>query len=434
MSKSEQWLATHAHAPSEIRLGLERVEKVLRQLNLPEAKATIVVAGTNGKGSVTALLTAMLTAAGFNNGCHTSPHLLHIGERVQVNGVAASDDELLQALQTADAARQQVAVELTYFELITLAAAVHFARRGCEIIIQEVGLGGRLDAVNVFSPTVTIITNIGIDHIEYLGAGRDSIAVEKAGVCRRDKPVIVGDAHPPPALCAEIRRIGAKPLFINHDFSATANGRFWHYHCARRDLRNLPPPAILGGHQITNAACALAALQQLPSDFWPGVGGIRGGLHAVTLPGRTQVLPGQPTTVLDVAHNTAAAAVLERFLFEMGYFPQTRAVVGMMARKDAAAFAAALDPRIDAWYLARPRQGDLSAKDLAAALDNGRRRIHLFSSIAAATTKAHADSNENDRILITGSFLTVSESLTTYNNDKPPPLAHDDTHTLRHQT
>ena len=406
-SATERWLARHARLPTDIDLGLERVRHVWGVLAEPLTMPIIIVGGTNGKGSVCALLAAILSAAGYRVGCYTSPHVSTIGERVRIGDDAVADDHLLEALKTVAAAGQSVS--LTYFELLTLAAALLFARARCHVSILEVGLGGRLDAVNVFSPAVSLITNVAMDHTDYLGDTVAAIAVEKAGICRLAKPLIVGDNDPEPALLSAASQQGAIMRLRGRDFNVFMGDRCWDYDGLQRRLSNLPLPALLGGHQIINAACGLAALESLPNEYWPGVGAIRAGLHAVRLPGRTQVLPGLPVTVLDVAHNPAAAVTLERFLFAMGYYPTTRAVLGMLARKDIDGFAGALAQRVDEWFVARPKGGDLSADAMAATLSAVGHTVTACPTIAAAMAQARAKSADNDRILVTGSFLTVAD-------------------------
>lgn len=408
----EQWLQAHARPPTQIQLGLERVQAVWQRLDAAPAAPVITVGGTNGKGSVCHLLAAILAAAGFRAGCYTSPHLLQFGERVRINGASTPDAAMLAALRRTAAAARAAGTDLTYFELTTLAALLVFASKQCEVMVLEVGLGGRLDAVNIIDPTVAVITNIGLDHTEYLGDTRDKIAVEKAGICRAGRPVVIGDEQPPPALAREVQRRGAVALTIGQDFKYQ-RGRFWHYRGCRHRLANLPAPALAGAHQQHNAALALCALEQLPPDYWPGSGAIRRGLHAVELPGRGQVLPGAPLTVLDVAHNVAAAAVLERQLFDMGYSPRTVAVLGMLARKDIAGFVSALARRIDHWHIAAPQGGDLTAEEIAAAVQKTGAAATAHSSIADAADAARADAGDGGRIVVTGSFLTVADYLQT---------------------
>ena len=292
-SQVEQWLQENAHPPQHIALGLERLHAVRAQLNLHLPMPIVTVAGTNGKGSVCHLLAAILGAAGFRVGCYTSPHLLHFGERITMDGAPAPEGEILAALRQTAAAAAACNADLTYFELTTLAAALLFAQRECEIAVLEVGLGGRLDAVNLFDTDVAVITNIAMDHMEYLGDTRDAIAREKAGICRAGKPAVLADVDPPAALLPAVQERGAQALLLGRDFSHDG-GRHWHYRGIGRHLANLPPPQLPGAHQLRNAATALAALECLPPACWPGAGAVRRGLHAVQLPGRAQVLAGAP--------------------------------------------------------------------------------------------------------------------------------------------
>ncbi|MCH9704519.1 MAG: bifunctional folylpolyglutamate synthase/dihydrofolate synthase [Proteobacteria bacterium] len=408
--KIEQWLAQYARPPSEINLGLAHLQQVRQQMQLTLPQPLITVGGTNGKGSVCHLLAAILTAAGFRVGCYSSPHIFHFSERIKICDIEADNDLILQALITTSTAAQAANAELTYFELTTLAAAHLFAAAACDIVILEVGLGGRLDAVNLFDADVAVITNIGIDHIEFLGDTRDKIAIEKAGIGRADKPLVVGDPAPPPALMTTLAEKKVNAYYIGQDFSAEG-GRFWNYNGRQHRFANLPQSALTGAHQRENAATALCALECLAPEYWPGSGAIRRGLHTVALPGRAQILPGQPVTVLDVAHNTAAAIALEQQLFDMGYFPRTTAVFGMLARKDIDGFVGALNRRIDHWHVVQPTDGDLSAAALAERVRSTGAAVTAHDTIAAAVRAAHADSGDNGRIVITGSFLTVSDFL-----------------------
>lgn len=393
-----------------INLELSRVEAVRAALGLTLDMPVITVGGTNGKGSVCAMLEAMLQAGGARTGCYTSPHLLHFNERVRVEGAVVADKTLLAAFAKVEAARIAADVSLTYFEFTTLAAVLIFAGGGCDIVILEVGLGGRLDAVNIFPPAAVVVTNIGLDHQEFLGNDLDAIAAEKAGIFRRGKPAIVGDAAVPVTLLTRAKNVGALLGLAGVDFAAEGGETGWHYR-GRRQLFNLPYPALRGRHQVANAAAAIAVLDSLPNTLWPGTGAVRQGLHAATPPGRAQVLPGLPTTVLDVAHNAAAAAALERMLFEMGYFPRTAAVLGMMARKESANFARALHKRVDCWYVARPQGGDLTAECLAAPLVAAGYEVVICDSVAAAAAKAREYCGSDGRIVVTGSFMTVANYL-----------------------
>lgn len=410
-SPVEDWLHAHARAPDEIDLGLARVAAVRDALGLRLSAPVVTVGGTNGKGSVCALASSILAAAGYRAGCYTSPHILTFGERIQINQQAVAEDEILAALKRTAAVASQLNIALTYFELTTLAAVEIL--QTCEVVVLEVGLGGRLDAVNIFEPTVAVITNVENDHAEFLGNTREAIAGEKAGIARAGVPLVIGEKRAAAVLRPHLPR-GCRAIVVGGtQVFAKRNAQTWDYHSTARNLKQLPHPALRGAHQIGNAAVAVAALECLPPAFWPGSGGVRRGLHAARLPGRAQVLAGRPAVVVDVAHNVAAAQQLERFLFHMGYYPQTRAVLGMMRRKDLAGFVRALQPRICHWYVATPNGGDYPAAEMGAAVAAvaGAERVSVCASIAAAAQKARAASEESDRIVVCGSFLTVADFL-----------------------
>lgn len=410
VSESEKLVLNHTDAPSVINLGLERVQRIVETIGLGRRLPMITIAGTNGKGSVGKMLADILCAAGHRVGHYTSPHLLSFFERFCVNGQQAQDEEFLCSLQFI--AEQVPSGSLTYFEMTTLTAVHYFEKQGCDIAVMEVGLGGRLDAVNVFSSMAAVITNVAMDHMDFLGNTRDKIAIEKAGVGRSQKPIIIGEKKPPATLLPTIEKIGAIPYRYGKDFSITENlgNRSWHYHSAVRNLYNLNKPSIQGRHQIINAACVLAVLDNIDKKWWPGIGCIRSGLHSAFLQGRTQILAGKPTVVLDVAHNVAAAKVLADFLLNMGLFGTTRAVIGMRPDKDYIGFIDALSDKIDEWYLG-DISGGVDVQLLFKYLKQKAATVKCFSSLEQAASNAHAVSQEGDRIVVTGSFMTVAEYL-----------------------
>ena len=434
-----QWLEERSSPPSQIELGLTRIRAVKDAMRLAPAAPIITVGGTNGKGSVCAYLQSILTAGGFRVGAYFSPHVFRFNERAQINAEPLPDDVLLNALQTADAAARRAGVNLTYFELATLGAVAALTQAQCEALILEVGLGGRLDAVNIFDPDVAVITNVQMDHAEFLGDSRAAIAAEKAAIARADKPAVIGCADSAALLRPHLDAIGAQTAVFGRDFSAEtagATGRAWHF-VGARPMRNLPLPQMMGRHQIANAATAIAALARLPPQFLPGFGAAREGLHQARLPARAQVLPGEPVTVVDVAHNPAAAAALERFLFEMGFYPQTRAVLGMQPHKDIAGFVRALAKRVDHWHIAAPEgvadaDAAVSAMVAAVAAIGGKYETHESITEAALATVVADDveaaravklsvdgatgssamdnaDGKSDRIIVVGSFLTVAD-------------------------
>ena len=397
--------------PRGIDMGLARVERAREAMKLNLAMPVVLVGGTNGKGSVCAIIESALAESGLKTGCFASPHLLHFNERIRINAQPASDDAIADAFAQVESARKQIGETITYFEFSALAAARVFAEQQCECAILEVGMGGRLDAVNIFQPAVSVVTNVGTDHAEFLGPTRDDIAREKAGILRNNTPAILGDADFPESFLHHAENIGANVRQLGKDFSALpVSAVAWRFR-GGRDLADLPLPAMRGAHQLKNAATAVAAMDALPGEMWPGGGGIRRGLQRAVLPGRGQVLPGRPVVVLDVAHNRESAECLERMLFEMGFFSKTTAVVGMFARKDADAFVLTLAKRVDKWIAVRPEGGDLPAEKMAEAIRRNGGEVECAESVSAAVSKARAESGENDRIVITGSFVVVADFL-----------------------
>jgi dihydrofolate synthase/folylpolyglutamate synthase len=406
--------------PKSIAMGLDRVGSVAARLDVMPGCPVITVTGTNGKGSVCAYLDSILRAAGYRVGMYTSPHLLRYNERVRVDGNAASDADLSAAFAAVEAARGEV--PLTYFEFGTLAAMLVFRHAALDLWILEVGLGGRLDAVNVIDADVAVITSIAIDHVDYLGGTRDSIGYEKAGILRPDRPGICADPDPPPSVSAHARSIGARLVRLGVDFGygidagARSQWQFW----ARRgdDIvrrHGLPVPALRGAVQFRNAAAALAALEALGSRLPVAMGAIREGLVEVTLPARFQILPGRPAIVLDVAHNVEAAQILAANLGNMGFFPNTVAVFSMLADKDIAGVGQALARRIDRWIVA-PSAGarGASAAHIVAALATAGvpdAAIAVAADVPAALAAARDAIGEADRIVVFGSFVTIAAAL-----------------------
>jgi dihydrofolate synthase/folylpolyglutamate synthase len=398
--------------PEAIALGLERVAQVLRRLGISPGCPVITVGGTNGKGSTSAMLESILRAAGYRTGLYTSPHLLRYNERVRVAGREAEDAALCEAFAAVERARGEV--PLTYFEFGTLAAAWLFARERLDALVLEVGLGGRLDAVNAIEPDCAVLTSVGVDHVEYLGATREAIGREKAGIFRRDKPAVVAEPEPPASVLEEASRIGAQLLLLGRDFGLRAEAGQWSYWGQGGKRSGLAHPALRGAIQLRNAAAAIAALDALRALLPVGMQEVRRGLAEVSLPGRFQVLPGRPQLVLDVAHNPQAAAVLAANLAASAFAPETIAVLGMLADKDIAGVIRAVAPRVTRWHLATlggPRGA--SARQLADALAacEARAPSSEHDSVAAALAAAQGEAGENDKILVFGSFLTVAEAM-----------------------
>jgi dihydrofolate synthase/folylpolyglutamate synthase len=418
----DAWL-THLESahPVGIDMGLSRVTKVRDALQLSFDCPVITVGGTNGKGSTCAILETILLRAGYTVGCHTSPHLLSFNERARVNGQNAADAELLPHFEAVERARLSVPepVSLTYFEFTTLAIMDLFASRGLDVVIFEVGLGGRLDAVNILDTDCAIITSIDIDHTEYLGDTREKIAFEKAGIFRPGKPAICADPMPPQPLIDHAESIGADLWLVGRDFryeaQAGSERQQWNY--VGRTMRRsaLAYPALRGANQLINTSAALAGLEALRERLPVSAQDIRLGLANVELPGRFQVLPGKPSIVLDVGHNPHAAAVLAQNLGNMGFFPYTYAVFGSMRDKDIAGVLAHLKGEIDHWCVTDlPTPRAASAADLEAALheagvmDGRDSSINRFDSPAEAFQDALKRASDNDRIVVFGSFYTVA--------------------------
>ena len=408
------WLAYLATLhPKAIALGLDRVHAVYARLGIGFTCPAIIVAGTNGKGSTCALLERMLAAGGYRVGLYTSPHLLRYNERVRVSGVDASDADLCHAFAAVEAVRADTA--LTYFEFGTLAALWLFARAGVAALVLEVGLGGRLDAVNIIDADVAIVSSIAIDHVDYLGATREAIGREKAGIFRAGRVAICADRDPPQALLDHARAIGANLLRLGVDYDFTVSGPQWTYRGPGGARHGLPHPALRGDYQLANAATALTAVDALRARLPIGMGAVRAALVEVELPGRCQVLPGRPVRVLDVAHNTQAARALAANLGAMGSYPITRAVFGIMADKDIDGVIAALLPRVDAWLVATlpPPRGATSAllRQQLEAAGVAPAAMHEFGDPATAYHAALGASAEADRIVVFGSFQTVAAAL-----------------------
>ena len=409
-----EWLAyLETLHPKAIAMGLDRVSAVYARLGVVLTCPVITVGGTNGKGSTCALLECMLRAGGYRVGAYTSPHLLHYNERVRVDAADATDDALLEAFAAVESAR--LTTPLTYFEFGTLATLWLLARAELDVVVLEVGLGGRLDAVNVVDADVAIVTTVAIDHVDYLGTTREDIGREKAGIFRSGAFAICADRLPPATLLAQASAIGARLLRIGIDYDFTAHDGQWSYRGPGGTRHGLPIPALRGAYQLANAATALAALDVLRERLPVPMGAVREGLVSVELPGRLQVLPGRPVTVLDVAHNPQAAAALADSLASMGFHPQTWAVFGIMADKDIGSVIAALLPRVDRWYVASlPPPRGATAVDLRQRLETAGvapAAIRDFNDPASAYRAAREAVAEADRIIVFGSFLTVAAAL-----------------------
>jgi dihydrofolate synthase/folylpolyglutamate synthase len=443
-----------------IDLGLDRIRAVLDKLQLQLPFVKITVGGTNGKGSTCAMLEAILLAAGYKVGMYTSPHLIEFNERIQLNGEMATDEEIIRQFQRIEETRGDIS--LSYFEYTTLAALMLFEERKVDAAVLEVGLGGRLDAVNVVDTDCAIITSVDIDHTQYLGDTREKIGYEKAHIFRPGRPAICADPMPPASIIDHAKQIGADLWLFGKDFNYAGDRQQWAYGGREQRRSGLAYPSLRGANQLLNATAALAALEALRPRLVVPQQAVRIGLSQVALPVRLQIVPGTPVIVLDVAHNPHAAAALGQNLDAMSYFPATHAVVGMLNDKDIRGVIARLATRVTHWYCASlegPR--GTSGEDLARIVheviasttggprmeDNSREvrripsaehaaessstqgarpgvraaakpvslrepaKVSTFENPVQAFTAAQKEATGNDRILVFGSFATVGPVL-----------------------
>lgn len=398
--------------PQVIALGLERVAAVAARLGLGRpGRHVITVAGTNGKGSTVAFLEAIARAAGLRVGAYTSPHLRHYGERIRVDGVPASDARLVAAFERIESARGDIA--LTYFEFGTLAALLVFQEAGLDLALLEVGLGGRLDAVNIVDADVAVITTVDLDHQALLGDDRETIGFEKAGILRAGRPCVLAEKDPPSSVLRRAYALGAFAIRGHADYLIDALDGGWRWREPGYQV-DLPDPAMQAPAQRENAAGAIAALRALDLDLPDDA--LRAGVRNAVLPGRLQRLPGAPERVLDVAHNPQGARQLGLWLAAN---PRpTVAVFSALADKDLAGIVAPVAPHVLAWHLgpitdagARGQTAQQLARGLEAALDPA--TVHTHASLSEALAAAAAQAGSAGRVLVFGSFHTVAEALAT---------------------
>lgn len=408
------WLSVlETRHSKEIDMGLDRVSRVKDQLNIQYQCPVIMVAGTNGKGSTCAMLEAILMQAGYRVGLYSKPHFLDFNERARINGIPVGDDDFVRVFDQVEAARGDIS--LTYFEFTTLAICKLLADAPLDVVILEVGLGGRLDAVNVIDADVSIVTSVDIDHVDYLGDTREKIGFEKAGIFRTGKVAICSDPQPPQSLIDHAESIGADLRLFGRDFNYNGDKQQWNFGGREQRRNSLAYPSLRGANQLLNASAVLAALEALRHELPVGAQEVRTGLVMVDLPGRFQVLPGRPTVVLDVAHNPHAAATLAQNLDNMGFHAYTYAVFGSMLDKDIAGVIAQMKGKIDHWCvcdLPLPRaatSGQLAQElQIANVLEDKEHSLQKFSTPEEAYAFAMSKAGENDRIVVFGSFLTVA--------------------------
>ena len=413
----DDWLAhcKRLH-PKEIAMTLARVQQMRDRLGLKFEAPVVMVAGTNGKGSTCAMLESIALRAGYRVGLYIKPHLVHFQERCRVGGEPVKAESLLPFFETIEKARGEVA--LTYFEFTTLAIMLRLASEPLDLVILEVGLGGRLDAVNCIDADCAVITSIDLDHTEYLGPDRESVGREKAHIMRPGRPVVVSDPVPPASIAAHAASVGADLRQLGKDFTYSGDRQQWQWSGRAKRFSGMAYPALRGVNQLLNAAGVLAVFEALYERLPISAQAVRTGLAMVELPGRFQVLPGQPALVLDVAHNPHAVAALAQNLDQMGFFPRTHVVFGAMADKDLPAIFRKISHLVDAWHfcdLAIPRAAKASAlaeqfKSLCTEeFLKTPPEVAVFEHAdpLTALAAAAAAADPADRILVFGSFFTV---------------------------
>ncbi|NUE81088.1 bifunctional tetrahydrofolate synthase/dihydrofolate synthase [Snodgrassella sp. ESL0304] len=406
-------------AGGEIEMGLARVGAVRDRMGLKPVCPLIVVGGTNGKGSVCAYLTQIYHEAGYRVGTLTSPHLLRFNERIAINGEAVADDLIVSAFEHIETARAEI--PLTYFEFNTLAAVDVFIRQQVDVMILEVGLGGRLDAVNIFDADVAVITSVDLDHEAFLGDTVEKVAFEKAGIMRAGKPVICAQIPVPHSLSSHAAEVGADLLLLGRDFDChKMEMQQWSYrfhpqesslYTGEHARHALPIPVLRGNFQLSNAACALTVLECLSERLPLDIGAIKRGLLRVRHPGRFQVLPGRPVTVLDVGHNPHAARALRSSLIALPYAEKRMAVFSMLADKDIDVVLEIIKDQFDCWLiapLALPR-GMTEQALQQKFIQHNITAVTAYPDVKEAYQAALSEAGENDRIVVFGSFHTVAE-------------------------
>jgi dihydrofolate synthase/folylpolyglutamate synthase len=394
----DDWLRWQEHQfLTAIKLGLGRIHDVAERMDLLQLPVPVMtVGGTNGKGSTCAMLTRILMLQGYRVGTYTSPHLLRYNERIAVNAEPVSDAAICQAFAAIDHARDDI--DLTYFEFGTLAAVYCFLQANVDVIVLEVGLGGRLDACNLWDADVAVITSIGIDHVDWLGSTREAIGREKAGIMRAGKPVVCGDPQPPAIIAAEAARIGAPLLQYGQDFTSAG----------------IPQPALLGDVQRQNAACVVTALQQLAERLPVSAENIHQGLQSVSLMGRMQRVHEQPEVIVDVAHNPHAAKELAAWLKKNPLNGKTFAIFSILADKDIAGVVEIMSAVLDEWHVVslsgnRALSSDALADKIKAS--GVQVPIYTYSDFQSAWNSVYLSAEKQARVVAFGSFLVVSGML-----------------------
>lgn len=409
-----EWLAWQEQLHfTSIELGLDRCMEVAKRMELINpAYAVISVAGTNGKGSSVNMLRSILARAGYHTGSYTSPHLIRYNERICLNGAEVSDEVLCAAFDRIDRARQDIS--LTYFEFGTLAALDIFKRAGVDVAVLEVGLGGRLDAVNCVDADVALITAIDLDHENWLGPDRESIGREKAGIMRSRSPAVCSDPNPPASLLQHAAALGTRLHVAGRDYRHWITGNTWAWQGGTMVLEDLPQPSIYNPQQMANAAGVLMALSVLSDRFPADIHVIRRGLREFNLTGRFQVVPDKAMLILDVAHNRQSAALLVQNLKALPIQGKTHVVIGMLKDKNHSAIFREIAAIADYWHIVTlegPRGAD--SKMLSEELSNLGidRNVSCYAAVAGALEHVREIVQPQDRIVVTGSFLTVGAAI-----------------------
>ncbi|MCG8040904.1 MAG: bifunctional tetrahydrofolate synthase/dihydrofolate synthase [Candidatus Thiodiazotropha endolucinida] len=410
----EQWLdwQTTLH-PKEIELGLERVASVWQRLKPAGLQSLVVtVAGTNGKGSSVAMLESIYRQGGYRVGAYTSPHLVRYNERIRIDGREVSDEALCLAFEQVDQARGETV--LTYFEFATLAALMIFAEQPLDLVILEVGLGGRLDAVNIIDADLALITTVDLDHTDWLGNSREEIGLEKAGIMRPKQPVVVGDSGIPESVPGFAKQIGAELYLAGRDFNASQSDDHLHWQRSGGEPLTLPLARLTGHAQLHNTSAVVMVTRLLQSRLPLQQGQLSQGLRQVSLQGRMQLIEGRPTLLLDVAHNAQAVTSLRRYLDRLDWPAEVYALFGLLKDKDTEAIVECLHSTISAWYLVDlPGARGQSAEQLARVVrEHGEQiPVHCFSDFSTAFDCVKSHANAEDLIVIFGSFLIVGDAL-----------------------
>lgn len=394
--------------PKTIEMGLERCSEVYQRLGSPRPANEIwVVGGTNGKGSVVAYLCALLSALGDSCGSFTSPHILRFNERIRISGLEVADDQIVEALERVEAARREIS--LTYFEFTTLAALLLFHQARLDAVVLEVGLGGRLDAVNLVDADCAVITTVDLDHMDYLGPDRESIGYEKAGIMRAGKPAVVGEPSPPASVVRQARELGASLLRYGVDFSLEPGAEGVRFKGVTGTVIELPAPGLPGLHQLQNLAVALASLEAVRPEALTVASSLAEGVRAATVAGRLQRWPADRRVILDVGHNPLAARAVAGFLADDRHH-LVHCVLGMLADKDAEGVTSALEPWVENWYCGglpgpRGQAGEQLAERVRGNVD--RSLVTGWRDISDALQAALAAAGPSDVVLVFGSFETV---------------------------